>query len=208
MGRYVGPVCRLCRREGAKLFLKGERCETLKCALTRREQPPGERRWRRPKVSDYGLQLREKQKVKRFYGVFERQFRRCFAMAERARGNTGENLLVLLERRLDNVVLKLGFATSRPQARQMVRHGHILIGGRRVTIPSLLVRTGMTITPAKDEASQKMVRQNLDLMRGRPQVSWLAVADEPPTGTVVGLPARDEISVPTDEALIVELLSR
>ena len=208
MGRYLGPACRLCRREGRKLFLKGERCDTPKCAVTRRDQPPGERRWRRPKVSDYGTQLREKQKVKRFYGVFERQFRRYFAMAERTRGNTGENLLVILERRLDNVVHKLGFAAGRRQARQMVRHGHIMIDGRRTTIPSTLVRQGMTLTPAKDEASQRMVRQNLELLRGRPQVSWLAVSEEPPTGTVVGSPTRDEISVPTDEALIVELLSK
>jgi small subunit ribosomal protein S4 len=208
MGRYVGPVCRLCRREGVKLFLKGERCDTPKCAVSRRDQPPGERRWRRPKVSDYGSQLREKQKVKRFYGVQERQFRRYFALAERTRGNTGLNLLVILERRLDNVVHRAGFAASRRQARVMVGHGHILVDGRRATIPSLLVREGMTVAPAKDEASLKLVREGLERSRGRPPVSWLAVSEEPPAARVVGAPARDEISVPTNEALIVELLSK
>ena len=208
MGRYTGPTCRLCRREGVKLFLKGERCDSPKCAVNRRNQPPGERRWRRPKVSEYGLQLREKQKVKRFYGVFERQFRRYFAMAERMRGNTGENLLIILERRLDNVVHKLGFAVNRRQARQMVRHGHILVNGSRVTIPSMLVEAGMTITPAGNETSRKLVRQNLQATKGRQEASWLAVSEEPPSGAVVALPTREEVSVPAEEALIVELLSK
>lgn len=208
MGRYVGPVCRQCRREGVKLFLKGPRCDSPKCALSRREQPPGERRWRRPKLSEYGGQLREKQKVKRFYGVAERQFRRYFAEAVRIRGDTGEKLLVLLERRLDNVVHKMGFAVGRRQARHMVRHGHILVNGRRVNIQSFPVAKGMTITPARDAKSQKLVQEGLALTKGRPAVSWLTVTEEPPSGAVVGLPARDEISVPTDEALIVELLSK
>lgn len=208
MGRYTGPVCRLCRREGMKLFLKGERCDTPKCAVARREQPPGERRWRRPKVSEYGTQLREKQKVKRFYGVYERQFRRCFREAERRRGNTGENLLILLERRLDNVVHKLGFAVGRRQARQMVRHGQILVNGRRVSIPSALVKEGMTITPARDAKSQKLVKENLDRTGSVPVPSWLSITEDPPTGAVIGQPTREEVSVPTDEALIVELLSK
>jgi small subunit ribosomal protein S4 len=208
MARYTGPVCRLCRREGVKLFLKGERCDSPKCGVTRRDQPPGDRRWRRPKVSDYGRQLREKQKVKRFYGVFERQFRRYFALAERTSGNTGENLLNILERRLDNAVHKMGFAIGRNQARQMITGGHILVNGRRVTIPSSLVTKGMVITPSKRAKSLKMVKENLERMKGRPAMSWLVVTEEPPAGTVVGMPARDEISVPTSEALIVELLSK
>ncbi len=208
MARYTGPVCRLCRREGMKLFLKGARCDSPKCGITRRDQPPGDRRWRRPKVSDYGRQLREKQKVKRFYGVLERQFRRIFDLAARLPGNTGERLLTLLERRLDNVVHKLGFAVGRVQAREMIVQGHITIDGRRTTIPSLLVTKGMIIAPAKREKSQKLVKENLAQMKGRPVPSWLTVTEEPPSGAVVGMPARDEISVPANEALIVELLSK
>jgi len=208
MGRYTGPVCRLCRREGTKLFLKGERCDTPKCAIARRQQAPGERRWRRPKVSDYGTQLREKQKVKRFYGVQERQFRRYFEMAERQRGNTGEALLIILERRLDNVVHRLGLAVGRTQARQMIRNGHVVVNGRRATIPSMLVEKGMAITPAKDEKTAKMIKENIERTRGHHPASWLSLSEEPVVGTVVGLPARDEVSVPADEALIVELLSK
>ena len=208
MAREIGPVCRLCRREGRKLFLKGTRCDTPKCAVEKRDSPPGMHSARRGKLTDYGQHLREKQKVKRYYGVLERQFRRYFAMAERMPGNTGETLLQVLERRLDNVVHKLGFAIGRRQARLMIVHGHILLNGRRATIPSLLVTKGMVIAPANQEASRKLVTESLGLTKGRPAVSWLQVVEEPPSGTIAGFPARDEISVPTEEALIVELLSK
>ena len=162
MARYTGPKCRLCRREGAKLFLKGSRCDTARCAFERRDFPPGMRSWGRRKVTPYGLQLREKQKVKRYYGVLERQFRLAFKRAERARGNTGENLLLTLERRLDNVVACVGFAASRSGARQMIRHGHILVNGRRVTIPSQEVAPGDEITVANREKSKALVQANLE----------------------------------------------
>ena len=154
MARYTGSVCRLCRREGIKLYLKGERCYSDKCAITRRQYAPGQHGRNRRKLSEYGLQLREKQKARRLYGVLERQFERYFEMAERMRGVTGENLLVLLERRLDNVVYRMGFAGSRAQARQLVSHGHITVNGKRVNIPSYLVEVGETIAVAEKSASQ------------------------------------------------------
>lgn len=207
MGRYTGPVCRLCRREGVKLFLKGERCETPKCAIERRPYAPGMQRTRRVKLSDYGVRLREKQKVKRYYGVFERQFRRFFDIARRKPGATGDTLLSLLERRLDNVVHRLGFAVNRRQARQMVAHGHILVNGRRVTVPSYLVRPGDVITVKK----AKMREQVKELLqRGVVQVpDFLQVtSQDPPEGRVVRLPERADVSIPVDVDKIVELLAR
>jgi small subunit ribosomal protein S4 len=157
MARYTGPVCRKCRREGTKLFLKGTRCDTPKCAFERREAPPGLQSYRRPKLTDYGLHLREKQKVRNYYGVLERQFRKYFQRAERARGNTGEVLMSLLERRLDNVVHRLGMGLSRAEARQVINHGHILVNGRRVDVPSYLTRPGDQISvKARPKSTQKV----------------------------------------------------
>ena len=161
MGRHIGPVCRLCRREGLKLFLKGTRCDTPKCAVDRREGVPGMHQFRRSKASEYSIRLREKQKVKRYYGIFERQFRKYFELASRRPGNTGDALMSLLERRLDNVVTRLGFATSRPQARQMITHGHITVNGRKLDIPSYLVRPGDQIKVKDREHSLKLAAGSL-----------------------------------------------
>ena len=209
MARYIGPVCRLCRREAMKLFLKGERCYTEKCAIEKRNFPPGQHgKTRKAKLAGYGLQLREKQKVKRIYGVLEDQFRGYFEEAERTRGITGEMLLQLLERRLDNVVYRLGLATSRPQARQLVRHGHFRVNGRKVNIPSFQVKTGDVV--AVKEKSQKVVRINEALeavdRRGVPQ--WLDLDKGGFKGTVKGTPAREDITMPIQEQLIVELYSK
>ena len=188
MARYTGPVCRLCRRENVKLFLKGERCYTDKCAIERRNYPPGQHGQRRPKFSEYSLQLREKQKAKRMYGLLEKQFKGAFTTAEKARGITGENLLVNLERRLDNVVYRLGFACSRADARLLLRHGHILVNGRRVTIASYRVRVN---------GAQR---------RGMPD--WVEVDQENFAGTIKVLPTRNDITTPINEKLIVELYSK
>ena len=208
MARNTGPKCRLCRREGVKLFLKGARCDTARCALERREYPPGPQAWRRRKITPYGLQLREKQKVKRYYGILESQFRRCFKRAERARGNTGENLLLFLERRLDNVITGMGFAASRATARQLIRHGHIAVNGRRVTAASQQVNAGDQITPTAHDRSKAVVAANLERVANRGVPAWLEVSPEPPVGTVVRLPSREDVSLPVDEQLIVELLSK
>src|SRR3954449_6322303 len=190
MGRHIGPVCRLCRREGTKLFLKGTRCDTPKCAVDRREGVPGMHQYRRGKASEYAIRLREKQKVKRYYGIYERQFRRYFEMASRRPGNTGAALMSILERRLDNVITRLGFATSRPQARQMVCHGHITVNGRKVDIPSYLVRAGDAIAIKDRESSRKLAAESLT-MEGMPPVpDWLErVSTDPPEGRVSRLPA-------------------
>ena len=209
MARYTGPVCRLCRREKMKLFLKGDRCFKEKCAIERRGYPPGQHGGRRARrVLGYGLQLREKQKVKRNYGVLETQFRNYFKEADRLRGITGENLLVLLERRLDNVVYSLGFASSRAQARQLVRHGHVLLDGRKTTIPSLQVREGQTV--AIKEASRKndQIRASVETARGRGVPEWLELDAENFTGRATRLPIREDIKLPIQEQLIVELYSR
>lgn len=209
MARYTGPVCRLCRRERMKLFLKGDRCFKEKCAIERRGYPPGQHGGRRARrVLGYGLQLREKQKVKRTYGILETQFRNYFKEADRQRGITGENLLVMLERRLDNVVYSLGYASSRSQARQLVRHGHVLLDGRKVTIPSLQVREGQTI--AIKEASRKndQIRASVETARGRGVPEWLELDAESFTGKVNRLPIREDIKLPIQEQLIVELYSR
>jgi len=208
VARYIGPVCRLCRREGIKLFLKGERCYTDKCAIERRSYPPGQHGQGRSKSTEYSLQLREKQKLKRIYGVLERQFRRVFALAERRRRITGENLLLLLESRLDNMVYRMGFAPSRSEARQLVRHGHFLVNQRRVTIPSYLVKPGDAIQV--HESSRKVVRiqESLELAQRRGVPEWLEVNKDAFAGRVRALPTRAELTLPINEQLIVELYSK
>jgi small subunit ribosomal protein S4 len=208
MARYIGPVCRLCRREGTKLFLKGDRCFSEKCAIERRNYPPGQHGQTRPRFSDYGMQLREKQKVKRIYGLLEKQFENTMGAANRMKGRTGENLLSLLERRLDNVVFRLGFATSRAEARQLVRHGHFLVNGRRATIPSMLVRTGTKITLAQGSRQITRIAGALEALERRSVPSWLEIDKDNFEGTVKALPVRDEITLPIQEQLIVELYSR
>ncbi len=209
MARYIGPVCRLCRREDMKLFLKGDRCYTDKCGYERRAYPPGQHgQARRRKPSDYREQLREKQKVKRIYGIAERQFRGYYYKATRMKGVTGENLIQLLERRLDNVIYRLGFASDHAEARQLVRHGHFKINGRRVNIPSYLVRPNDIIDVK--EASKKVARISDSLgaveRRGVPQ--WLELNKEGFQGKVKTLPARDNVTLPIREQLIVELYSK
>lgn len=209
MGRYTGPVCRLCRREGVKLFLKSLRCDSPKCAIERRgEQQPGMHIAKRRKLSDYGQRLREKQKVKRFYGVFERQFRRYFDIASRSKGNTGSTLMSLLERRLDNIVHRLGFAGSRRQARQLVGHGHIYVNGKKVNIPSYLVQAGDTVTVKSRPKSQRFVRQSLEGFHGKVPEFLSLVTGENPEGKVLRLPGIEDASIPVEPALIIELLSK
>ena len=208
MARYVGPVCRLCRREGMKLFLKGERCYTDKCGYERRSYPPGQHgQVRRRKRSDYGEQLREKQKVKRIYGVLEDQFRRYFEQAERTRGITGETLLQLLERRLDNAVYRLGFATSRPQARQLVRHGHFLVNGKKVDIPSYTVKVGDVVSVRETSRKNPSILHAVEEVKGRGIPEWLSLAGDM-EGKVVSVPTREQINLPVQEQLIVELYSK
>ncbi len=209
MARYRGPVCRLCRREGMKLFLKGERCYKEKCAIERRNQPPGQHGGaRRRKPRAYGIQLREKQKLRRVYGVLEGQFRRTFDQANRRKGVTGENLLQLLELRLDNVIYSLGYATSRTQARQLLRHGHILVDGGRVDIPSFRVKPGMEITLREKSQKLAQVEEAIDFAQGRGIPPWLEFDAANLTGKVVELPSREDIRFPIQEQLIVELYSR
>jgi small subunit ribosomal protein S4 len=208
MARYTGSVCRLCRREGTKLFLKGDRCYGPKCALANRQTIPGEHgQARQRKPSEYGLQLREKQKAKRAYGVMETQFHRYFETAERQKGITGENLLILLERRLDNVIYRMGFGTSRPQARQIVRHGHVLVNGKKVNIPSYLVDANDVITIREKSAEQEHFKA---LREGTNRVipKWLTVDNENLKATVTALPAREDVDLTLQEHLIVELYSR
>lgn len=208
MARYTGPVCRLCRREGAKLFLKGDKCYSQKCAYTLRPSPPGQHgQARRGKVSEYGTQLREKQKVKRAYGVLESQFRQYFVKAAKMKGITGENLLQLLERRLDNTCFRLGLGASRAQARQVVMHGHVLVNGHKVDIPSYIVNDGDIITVAQKSSSKdhfKAVREE----GGRSLPKWLTFDAEQLTGKVVAMPDREDIDLTIEEHLIVELYSR
>lgn len=209
MARYTAAKCRLCRREGEKLFLRGRRCLTDKCAVTRRETPPGQhgRGWRR-KVSDYALQLREKQKFRRIYGLMERQFRRYFEMASRQKGNTGENLIVIVERRLDNVVFRLGFATSRAQARQLVSHGHIEVNGRKVDIPSYLLSPGDVVAVRPRMRDPRRFEESLQMAKDRGIPAWLELDEENLRGTFVRLPERAEVPLPIQESLIVEFCSR
>ena len=209
MARYTGPVCRLCRREGMKLFLKGERCYTEKCAIEKRNMPPGQHgKLRKAKIVGYGLQLREKQKVKRMYGVLERQFRRYFAEAERRKGNTGSNLLTLLESRLDNVVYRLGLATSRPQARQLVRHGHFLVNGKKVDIPSYSVKAGDVIGVLGRSTENPTIQHALEEVKGRGVPEWLSFDAGSMIGRISSLPTREQINLPVQEQLIVELYSK
>ena len=209
MARYTGPVCRLCRRENAKLFLKGDRCHTDKCSIERRNYAPGQHGQGRTKVTDYGTQLRAKQKVKRTYGLVEKQFRATFDKADRMKGVTGENLLMLLERRLDSMVYRMGFATSRNEARLLVRQGHFLVNGRKVNIPSYLVRVGDVVE--LKEKSRKIVRINeaLDGVMRRGIPSWVELERDSFKGTVKTLPVREEMTTPEfQEHLIVELYSK
>ena len=209
MARYIGPVCRLCRREAMKLFLKGERCYTEKCAIEKRNFPPGQHGKRRAqKMLGYGVQLREKQKVKRIYGVLEDQFRGYFEQAERLKGITGEMLLQLLERRLDNVAYRLGFATSRAQARQLVRHGHFAVNGRKVDIPSYLVRAGDVVTVRATSQKSPTIVHAQEEVKGRGVPEWLSLDGDQLTGRVVSLPTREQINLPVQEQLIVELYSK
>ncbi len=208
MARYTGPVCRLCRVEGTKLYLKGERCFTDKCAIERRNYAPGQHGQRRSKRSDYGLQLREKQKVKRVYGILERQFRGYFQKAERQRGVTGANLLILLERRLDNVVYRLGVCSSRSEARQVIRHGHVSVDGRRVDIPSFLVKKGHTIGVKEKSRKNTHIQDSLKASERRGIPKWLSMDAANFTGTIVDMPTREDISDEIQEQLIVELYSK
>jgi small subunit ribosomal protein S4 len=208
LARYTKTNCRLCRRENLKLFLKGERCYTEKCAYDRRNYPPGHHGQARKKFSDYGTQLREKQKVKRIYGILENQFRNIFKEADRQKGITGETLLALLERRLDNIVYRLGFANSRDEARQLVRHNHFLINQSKVNIPSYLVKPGDVIELR--EKSKKVVRvlEALEGVARRGVPQWLELDKDQMKGSMKGLPSRDDITLPIQEKLIVELYSK
>jgi small subunit ribosomal protein S4 len=207
MARYTDANCRLCRREGQKLFLKGERCYSPKCALERRAFPPGQNgQGRRSKMSDYGLQLREKQKTKRFYGLQETQFRNLFDKAARKQGITGENLLIMLETRLDNVVFRLGFASSRKEARQLVTHGHFQVNGKKVNIPSYEVKAGDVITVKEKSQSSPKFKEVKDMTITVP--SWMTVDVQKLEGKVVSIPTREEIDTPIAEHLIVELYSK
>ena len=209
MGRYIGPVCRLCRREGVKLYLKGERCYSPKCAMERRPYPPGQhgqKRARRP--SDYAVRLREKQKLRRIYGISERQFRNLFEEASKKKGVTGSVFLGLLESRLDNVVYRLGFAVSRRQARQLVRHGHITVNGRRVDLPSYRVRPGDEIAVAEKSRNLELIRQNPQAMKGRKVGPWLSLDVEGMKGKFLRLPDREDLALPVNEQLVIEFYSR
>jgi len=208
VARYTGAVCRLCRREGLKLFLKGERCYTDKCAIERRNYPPGEHGQARPKFSEYSIQLREKQKLRRMYGILEGQFRRYFEMADRAKGVTGETLLQLLERRLDNIVYRVGFATSRSEARQLVRHGHFEVNARKVDIPSYLVRAGDVVAVREGSRKVARIQESIELAQRRGVPDWLEVVPETFTGKVKTLPQRSDLTMPINEKLVVELYSK
>ncbi|MFC1969608.1 30S ribosomal protein S4 [Chloroflexota bacterium] len=210
MARYTGPVCRFCRRFEDKLMLKGERCSTPKCPLEKRNAPPGGRRFNRGRnrVSDRGLQLREKQKVRFSYGMLERQFRRFFAEAKKSPSATGENLLILLERRLDNVVYRLGFADSRAQARQIVRHGHILVNGRKTDIPSFLVKSGDVVQWREASTKTEYYKMVVEGIEGKFIPNWLSLDKESMTGRVLNLPAKDDLEARFNEKVVVEYYSR
>jgi small subunit ribosomal protein S4 len=208
MARYTGAVCRLCRRSGGKLFLKGDRCFTPKCSVDKRPKPPGQQSRRRQKLSDRGLQLREKQKARYSYGILERQFRRLFSEAERQAGITGENLLVLLERRLDNVVYRLGFADSRSQARQLVRHGHISLNGHKTNIPSCLVKEGDTIRWREESTKTEYYKQLAQTIEAKTVLGWLSLDKKTLVGQILSLPTPDDIEATFNGKTIVEYYSR
>lgn len=208
MARYIGSVCRLCRREGTKLFIKGERCYTDKCSFDRRPYPPGQHGQGRVRPSNYREQLREKQKVKRIYGILEKQFRLYFKKADRMKGITGENLLGLLECRLDSMVYRMGFATSRSEARQLIFHGHFTINGKRVDIPSYLVRVGDEVAVRERSSKMARIEASLESAERRPVMSWLEVDRKALKGSVKSIPVREELTLPINEQLIVELYSK
>ncbi|MFN2376084.1 MAG: 30S ribosomal protein S4 [Candidatus Binatia bacterium] len=209
MARYTDPVCRLCRREGMKLFLKGDRCYTDKCAIERRNYPPGQHgQGRRRKVSEYAVQLREKQRLKRMYGLMESQFRKYFEMAEVSRDITGEVLLTLLERRLDNMVYRMGMATSRSEARQLIRHRHFTVNGKRVDIPSFLVRVGDQIVVRERSREKDVFKRAIEISQRRGVPEWLELDAVAFAGKVKRFPARDELTMPINERLVVELYSK
>ena len=210
MGRYLGPACRICRREGMKLFLKGVKCDTAKCQIEKRQRnlAPGMHGWRRPRPSEYGIRLREKQKVKRYYGILEGAFMRCFRKAESTKGNTGEVLLQLLERRLDNIIYKLSFASSRKAARMLITHGHIKVNGRKVNVSRYSVRTGDKITLKQSDKSKNYIKLQLDANPNFTTQEWLQLDRANFEATVVALPTRDDIQIPVEEQLVVEFCSR
>lgn len=208
MARYTDAVCRLCRREGQKLFLKGDRCYTDKCGLTRRSYAPGQHGQGRTRASEYGSQLREKQKVKRYYGVLEKQFAGYFEIAANRQGKAGENLLSILESRLDNVIYRLGFAMSRAEARQLVRHGHFTVDGKKVNIPSFIVKPGMVITLKESSRSLEKFKANIEANMFRQPPKWLEYDANTFTAKVAAVPAREDIDLPIEEQLIVELYSK
>lgn len=210
MGRYLGSSCRHCRREGMKLMLKGIRCEMAKCPIEKKQRnvAPGMHGWRRGRNSEYAVRLREKQKVKRYYGLFERQFMRYFHKAERIKGNTGENLLQLLERRLDNVVYKLNFAPSRKAARQLISHGHIYVNGRKVNVSDRIVEIGDKIAVKVTQKSTKKIKEQLETNPSFTTQGWLQLVREKAQATVVALPTREDVQIPVEEQLVVEFCSR
>ena len=208
MARYTDASCRLCRREGQKLFLKGDRCYTDKCAMVARAYAPGMHGQNRSKTSEYGTQLREKQKAKRYYGVLESQFRSYFEMAERRQGQAGENLLSILETRLDNVVYRLGFAMSRAEARQLVTHGHFTVNGKKVNIPSFLVKPGMIVSLRERSRSLEKIKNNIEANAFRQPPKWMEYDANNMLAKIVALPAREDIDLPIEEHLIVELYSK
>ncbi len=208
VARYVGPRCRQCRREGIKLYLKGERCYTIKCGVERRGYPPGDHGQMRRKMSNYGIQLREKQKLRKIYGLNELQFKNYFRRAEHQKGVSGENFLRILERRLDNVIFRLGFCSSRSQARMFVRHGHVLVNGRKVDIPSFLVRAGEVVQVCEKSKNIPALIHSIEVSKGRRIPSWLELNMEKMEGKIIGLPVREDIDAPINEQLIVEFYSK
>ena len=208
MARYTDEQCRICRREGQKLFLKGSRCYSDKCSISRRNYAPGQHGQKRAKLSEYGTQLREKQKTKSYYGVGEKQFRGYFEMASNKKGITGENLLQILESRLDNVVYRLGFGASRAQARQLVNHGQFAVNGQRVDIPSYLVKAGDVITVRENKKENGAIKANIEANSARPVPDWLELNNETLSGKVVRLASREDVDIPVEEHLIVELYSK
>lgn len=208
MARYAGASCRVCRREGEKLFLKGERCYTEKCSVTKRQYAPGQHGQQRKKLSEYGIQLREKQKAKKFYGVLESQFRKYFEMAAKTKGITGENLLKILETRLDNIVYRLGFARSRAEARQLVRHGHFSVNGRKVNIPSYILKPNDMIQVREGSKDDEIFKEVLEATGSKVVPAWLSADQEKLRGTVVSIPAREDVDLNVQEHMIVELYSK
>jgi len=208
MSRYTGPVCRLCRAEGTKLFLKGDRCYTEKCGLTKRNSRPGQHGTRRGKMSEYGLRLREKQKLRRFYGLNETQFSTIYEKASKLPGQTGHNFLQLLERRIDNIVYRLGFGVSRSQARQLVSHGHFTVNGRKLDIPSAILRPGDVVDVAEGSRDMVLLKENSEAAAVRSIPAWLSFNPDSMTGNVLTVPVREQIEVPVNEQLVVEFYAR